>query len=378
MAKTKFGRFFEEVGERIGSETGLADIAKGFREGNPDLALRGMEHLRGGPRPFLDTDPVRDKWIATNTSYSGTDVVPIIQINGTLVALGGVQTISISCFREKEPVRTLGRSWVKGYTAGPRTVAGSITFVIFNRDPFWDIIKHLNEDIKTPTDRYSTPVGDQIPPVNLILWFSNEYGRKSIMSLYGVEFNQEGQVHSINDIYSEKTVQYLARDYDILIDQDDVEGFRNLMYERQLTGQFTDNYMASLIDYQKKIQKQIQDTDALIHRVNVERGKRGIVSFGFTEIWGGGADITRTLDELTRKRKQLVIELENVNNAIISWSKSVYHTSTYFGGEGSAQHDNLRTQDNTLGGNSPYLKTRKGEVQITQETGEVFPLPPIG
>lgn len=353
------GKFFTEIVAEVGINTGLTDTIKGAQTGNTDRMLYGLEKLRGGPRPFLDEDPVRDKIIATNSSYSGTDIVPIAQIGNKLITLGSIETISISVFREKEPVRVLGRSYVKGYTAGPRTIAGSITFVVFNRDPFWEILKYMNEDTnKTPTDRYSTPVGDQIAPINLILWFSNEYGRKSVMTLYAVEFNQEGQVHSINDIYSEKTVNYLARDYDVLMDQDDVQGFRNLLYERQLTGQFTDSYMVSLLEYQRKVEKQIQDTDNLINQINQERAKMAIVTFGLSQILAaGGPTLVNKLDSLVKKKQQLIAELGNVNDAIIAWSKSAYDSNTVFGGTGTAQHDNLR--QSPVVGNSPYLKTRK-------------------
>ena len=338
----QFGNFVNSVVDQVGSETGLSDIAHGVRDGNVDVATRGMEVFSNllGPQPYSPNDPVRDALITANSSYSGADVVPIAQINGTLVTLANVETISISVFREKEPVRTLGRSYAKCYTAGQRTIAGSITFVVFNRDPFWDIIKYLKEDTVVPTDKYSTPVGDQIPPFNLILWFSNEYGHKSIMTLIGVEFTQEGQVHSVNDIYSEKTVQYVARDYNILMDEDDVQGMRNLMYQRQLTGQFTDNYLASMLEYQKTIQGQLQDAQNTLYTLQQSKAK-GFVTLGLGFIPAGG--LSNINSQMTTQRKlidQLQIELNKTQQAIDNWSRSAYS-----GGNGNPLNNDTALQN---------------------------------
>lgn len=335
----------------IGANTGLTNVVEGFAEGDPSQILSGLNQLAGGPKnTYVEPDPLTAMWSNTNTSYSGTDVVPIIQINGTLLTLGSVQTISISTFREKEPVRVLGKSYVKGYTAGPRTIAGSITFTLFNRDPFWEILKFMKEELKTSTDRYHTPLGDQIPPVNLILWFSNEYGRKSLQTLYGIEFTQEGQVHSINDVYSEKTVNYVARDMDILIDYDDIANFRNLMYQRQLTGQFNDDYLVSLTTYKSSIERQIQDCNIVINRIKTEQGKiaaGAVFTFGMSLF--GSRDLKDELAAQVNKKTFLVNELINTDAAIIAWSKTAYNSETYYGGGGTAVRDELKKKPNVGG-----------------------------
>jgi hypothetical protein len=338
--------FFNDIADKVGESTGLTDTLKGLQSGDLDRALQGLKTLSGGPRATSQEDPLRDKWVATNTSYSGTDVVPVVRMKGSIFTLGNVQTISISTFREKEPVRVLGKSYVKSYTAGPRTIAGTITFTLFNRDPLWDILRYLKEETKTHSDRYHSPLGDQMPPIDIILWFSNEYGRKSLQTLYGVEFTQEGQVHSVNDIYSEKTIQYVARDMDIMVDYDDIGEFRNLLYERQLTGQFTDNYLVSMIDYRKTIEKQIMDCDAVIHRIKLERGRRGMVTFGITALFGD-KDLKTEYEKQVYKKMKLIDELEATEQAIVAWSKNIYEKNDYFGGEGSAAIDDLRQNPNT-------------------------------
>jgi hypothetical protein len=62
--------------------------------------------------------------------------------------------------------------------------------------------------------RYTSALLDQLPPVDIIVSFANEYGSVSRMTLYGVEFVNEGQIMSIEDILTENTVSYVARDYD--------------------------------------------------------------------------------------------------------------------------------------------------------------------
>lgn len=338
MANEK--NFFKEVGDVIGDRTGLFDLKKGLDNNDPNRALSGLNKLRGGPRPYIDEDPYREKFIRSNSSYSGADCIPIADVNGNLIVLGSVETFSYSVLREKAPVRTLGRTYPKGYTGGPRTIAGSIVFVVFDRHPLYQIISSLKNDPKSQSDRYSSPVADQIPPIDLTLWFTNEYGHKSILRLYGVEFFQEGQVHSINDIYSENTMQYYARDMDVLMNFNDIESFRNLLYERQIQGQFTDNYMASLLDYRNTIARQLQQTDELISKINLEKGKKGIVTFGISSLFGN-KNLNDELSKQLTKKENLIRELTNIEFQIGNHSENLYGYNIETRAEGGMSWDNF-------------------------------------
>jgi len=336
-----FRNFFKEVGDAIGDRTGLSDLTKGVTRGDPDLARQGLDTLRGGPRPYIDEDPVKDKFIESNSSYSGSDCVPIADVNGRLIVLGSVETFSYSVMREKAPVRTLGRTYPKGYTGGPRTIAGSMVFVVFDRHPLYAIISELKNEPRNQSDRYTSPVADQIPPIDMTLWFSNEYGHKSILRLYGVEFFQEGQVHSVNDIYSENTMQYYARDMDVLMKYQDIEGFRNLMYERQIQGQFTDQYLGSMLEYRRTIVQQLQETNDLIQRIETEKGKRGIVTFGISSIFGNkdlNAELARQLD----RKQSLTNELNNIQLEISDHSNNLYGFDIQKRAEGGMGWDNFQ------------------------------------
>jgi len=225
-----------------------------------DMTVDQVErNISGAKQPYLGgtlgpaevnpfaVDPIVD-FSRNNTSYSGSDCTVMVQLNNKLIVLGNLETFSHSIHREKAPVRVLGRSHCKGYTAGGRTIAGSLVFVVFDRAPLWDVIKEINH-IRNPSDRTTSPLPDQLPPLDLILLFHNEYGHSSLVRLYGVEFVDEGQVYSINDLYSECTMQYLARDMDQMIAYKDVAEFKDMMFERQVRGQFIDNQFQGLLDF---------------------------------------------------------------------------------------------------------------------------------
>lgn len=335
--------FFKEVGDVIGDRTGLYDLKMGLLEDDPDRALGGLQTLRRGPQPYLEDDPVRDKFIEANSSYSGSDCVVIAQINDKLVILGNVSTFSYSIFREKSPVRTLGRSHAKGYTAGPRTIAGSMVFVVFDKNPLYKILETLDYQSGAPNDRFSTPVPDQIPPIDLTLWFSNEYGHKSILRLYAVEFMQEGQTHSVNDLYTENVMQYVARDIDVLLNYKDIEAFRNLLYERQISGQFTDSHLNAMLEYKRKIERQIQAIDEEIYNIQMARGRQNIVTFGI--LGNVNKDLKRQYEDALVKKNHYITELKNINNAILYHQQNVYGYAPSNKLEGTAGYDDLRQEN---------------------------------
>ena len=105
--------------------------------------------------------------------------------------LGTLQTISVQTHREKYPVRAIGTSYVKGYTKGPRTIAGSMIFTVFDEHVLKDFIRSA----KILMSKYGeidywdkSLMPDQLPPIDLTIAFVNEYGSRSKMTIYGVEF----------------------------------------------------------------------------------------------------------------------------------------------------------------------------------------------
>jgi len=149
----------------------------------------------------------------------------------TSKTLGELQTISVGSYRDKSPVRPLGSVYPKGYVRGPRTISGTMVFTIFHEHVLHELMQLNLRQYSTGSsdyDRhlYTTMLIDQLPPLDISFIFANEYGAISHMALYGVEFFQEGMTFSIEDIYSESTIQYVARDFDPMriVDRREIDG----------------------------------------------------------------------------------------------------------------------------------------------------------
>lgn len=162
-----------------------------------------------------------DKYRYSNESYSGCDMVATLLIpmpdnsSKSLYTVGELQTISYSIHMDRKPVRAIGNINAKDYVMGPRTIAGSLVFAVFNRHFAKNIIKEMGENIE---NNYSFLM-DELPPLDIIISLANEYGLRSRIVLYGVRLINEGQVMSINDIYTENTYQFVATDIEYLTDE---------------------------------------------------------------------------------------------------------------------------------------------------------------
>ena len=154
--------------------------------------------------------------------------------------LAELQTLSISIHREKFPVRPLGSTYPRSYCRGPRTIAGSMVFTVFHRHVFQELLERSSYRSTGVGDwdrfRWTTHITDQLPPLDLSIKFSNEYGNFSWMALFGVEFVNEGMVLSINDLLIEGTNTYVARDIDLIRSVANRTLTRNLGVGSTLTG----------------------------------------------------------------------------------------------------------------------------------------------
>lgn len=127
--------------------------------------------------------------------------------------LAEIQTLSVSTYREKYPVRSLTSTYPKGFTRGPRTIAGSMVFTVFDKNVLYEILEA--DPTEFDADKvFTTAIIDQLPPFDITISFANEMGQLSRMSIYGVEFVSEGQTMSIHDLFIENQCQYVARDID--------------------------------------------------------------------------------------------------------------------------------------------------------------------
>ena len=141
------------------------------------------------------------------TSFAGVDIVAeLVLPSEKPMTLGELQTISYSVHRENTPVRTLGHVNPVGFVKGPRTIAGSLIFTVFNFYAFYKL-----DQFKRAISIGLYPLADMLPPFDVVITYSNEYGALSKMKLYGISIIDEGQTMSIDDLITEQTYTYMAR-----------------------------------------------------------------------------------------------------------------------------------------------------------------------
>jgi len=154
-----------------------------------------------------------------NNSYSGCDITPSITIGAKTLVLGNIQAFSYSVHRDVTPVRTLGRAYPKTFVSATRSIAGSLVFNVFDTHVLAEVKDAILTEVEA-NGTQSSPLTDQIPPFDVTVMYSNEYGAASYMRIYGVQIVDEGQTHSINDIYTENVMQWVARDIDLMTSVD--------------------------------------------------------------------------------------------------------------------------------------------------------------
>ncbi len=159
----------------------------------------------------------------TYTSFSGCDMVATIDIalpnkNGETIkvsrVIGELQTISYSIHMDKAPVRSIGSVNAKDYVYGPRTIAGSLVFAMFDKHMAHEILRVANDGLGDNGTQLI--IMDELPPFNITISMANEYGQKARLAIYQIRIVNEGNVMSVNDVYTENTYQFVATDIEYL------------------------------------------------------------------------------------------------------------------------------------------------------------------
>lgn len=137
-----------------------------------------------------------------------------------LFYLGSALTVSYSVHRDKVPVFNCGSHLIDGFSIANKYVAGSLMTIMYNIDEFAELIKGISDGNNShPYKTFSgikeshTFMRDDLIPFNLHAIFTNEYSddvRKIV--IYDATFINNGQVMSINDIITENTLSFVARD----------------------------------------------------------------------------------------------------------------------------------------------------------------------
>lgn len=193
-----------------------AGRAGALNAGGTDVADRLGDIGSEGINNYNIGTKTQSLWVKSNTSFSGCDINAIINLNGKLLQLGNLATLSYSIHREKQPVRTLGRIYPKAQVRGPLTIAGSLIFTVFDEHVLAQLRNVFDYEHNIP-DLQKSLLPHQFPPFDIVVTFANEYGQQSFLRIYGVEIVDEGQTHSVNDMVSENMMQYVAKDIDLMI-----------------------------------------------------------------------------------------------------------------------------------------------------------------
>lgn len=209
-------------------KTDNIELSAGFKGAHEDLANYWSIYQSNPSQAIIlmKTDIVNMKdMVESKTEYLAKQDW-IKKNSSTTLVLSSLQTISIQSHREKFAVRALGTNYAKGYTRGPRTIAGSMIFTIFEEHPLKKLIRAIASSSRGDASRFrrygemddevSLAIPDMLPPIDLTIVFANEYGNLSKKSIYGVEFINDGVTFSIEDMLSEQVLNFVARDVDIM------------------------------------------------------------------------------------------------------------------------------------------------------------------
>lgn len=299
-----------EYGETASKQ--LADLQQAQNSKEREAARRTLESLREG----------------ANNSYSGCDIIPSITIGSKTFVLGNISTLSYSIHRAKIPVRTLGHTYPKGFVSAGRSIAGSLIFTIFDRHALRDAITAAISETD-PANPMKSPLSDQLPPFDIGINFNNEYGSISYMRIYGVEISDEGQTHSINDIYSENVMQYVARDIDLMTYLGDEWTPQSLAYTNTYNLFMADKKQSDLNNLKAEkarlnllltdIEKKIPNTtDADI--LNILNNDKKIVLAKLAKIEGQ----IKGLEQLIREEQSSNMNQSQTNSSFTSEADSPY------------------------------------------------------
>lgn len=217
------------------------------------------QNLYSSNKKFVNIDG------ATPYSFSGSDVKVygfFPEAPELIEELDTFSTVSVSVHEAKAQVRSFGYRGIRGITRSQRTIAGSIILTVLNDHPlrklmnqYVEVLDKLNQEnseltlntdflLKTSlgwsVDMNETGIGTfqnqlefqnrlsgLLPPFNLYLEFVSEtapitqdvtqLGRKLFPGagalIEGIEIIDEGMVVSVNNLNTEITLSYLAKNY---------------------------------------------------------------------------------------------------------------------------------------------------------------------
>ena len=144
-------------------------------------------------------------------SFSGTDSIAFLIFPGIIpIVIGSLTTISYSMYRNKVPVINIGRTNINGITRGSRIYAGTMVFTLINKH--W--LRELQDQADYLKD-FPTLKTDELPLFDIMIVSANEYGSSCSMFIYGVDFTDESQTLSVEDLFTENVFKFVAREVSV-------------------------------------------------------------------------------------------------------------------------------------------------------------------
>ena len=144
-------------------------------------------------------------------SFSGTDTIAFLMFPGiNPIVIGSLTTVSYSMYRNKVPVINIGRTNINGITRGSRIYAGTMVFTLINKH--W--LRELQDQAPYLKD-YPTLKVDELPLFDIMIVSANEYGSSCSMFIYGVDFTDEAQTLSVEDLFTENLFKFVAREVSV-------------------------------------------------------------------------------------------------------------------------------------------------------------------
>lgn len=206
----------KELREDLERDQKEINFARGAVVRAEDMLLAQKANTPGAYKSYQQLQTYEHYATSLESSIQATQekIKVLVRDNPTVntKVLAEVQTLSLSTHRDKTAVRACGTVYPKGFTRGPREIAGSLIFTVFNEHVLYQLLEAHASDFDA--NSYTSAIMDQLPPVDITIAFANEYGQVSRMGIMGVEFVDEGQVMSIEDIMTESVVSFVARDLD--------------------------------------------------------------------------------------------------------------------------------------------------------------------
>lgn len=188
---------------------------------------------------FSGADVSNAAWFDYFTSDGKSAVTPSVNLTT-------LSTISFTIHEAKSPVRSLGNKNVSGFTSSIRTIAGSMILSIVDRHPFAELIDEYLK-VKGPDPYWgwsrdhrqdgrgvvasrimSKMMPTSLAPFNMLFTAVPEVfdagtettGVKTFnyasCALFGIELVEDSTVLSVNNILTEMSFTFVARDYAVL------------------------------------------------------------------------------------------------------------------------------------------------------------------